>query len=384
MPPITSILIDVTKNCNLECAYCFVENVDDQFRHMDLSTFQRTLTWFLEEASGSARQVSIGLFGGEPLLYPRTVRTMVRMAHRAAAQARKTLVMSVSTNGTLITDEIWDFLANFDVKTHVSIDGDVETHDRYRRSGDRVGSFAQVEPLLPLLASAGSRVQISATTNPETVHALHSDVRFLVRNGLRQIKVVPNVLSDWHGEAIQTYERQLELVADDYLRAYTPDGPGFSFAILEVLMNKRVRQATEVFPSRLPVCGAANTMLGVGMDGGLYPCVSFTSCAEGGYRLGDVQAGITNVDRFRMFSEQAVLVNSTCSDCGLFPGGCGCYFVNVERTGCLHTPPAAFCELLRGASRVADMVFNELYDEVYGPLIRRRLERLDRVLGQAL
>ena len=71
-------------------------------------------------------------FGGETLLNFNSDAISVLYAKTQAAEVGKTVDFSLTTNATLLTEEIVDFLAENRIGVTVSIDGDKELHDRMR------------------------------------------------------------------------------------------------------------------------------------------------------------------------------------------------------------------------------------------------------------
>lgn len=144
---IAKITLQVTQGCNLRCKYCiYSEEINAHQR----SHSNKRMSWetakkgidFLREHSIDSEKVNIGFYGGEPLLEFPLIR-------RAIAYARdvfdgKEISFAITTNGTLLTDEIIDFFAKEDVNLVISLDGPREIHDKSRVFADGHGSFDAV------------------------------------------------------------------------------------------------------------------------------------------------------------------------------------------------------------------------------------------------
>ncbi len=144
---IAKITLQVTQGCNLRCKYCIYSE--------DINTHQRShsnkrMSWetakkgidFLWDHSIDSPNVNIGFYGGEPLLE-------VPLLKRAVTYAKdlfngKKLTFAITTNGTLLTDEIISFLAQEDILLTISLDGPKEIHDKSRVFPDGHGSFDTV------------------------------------------------------------------------------------------------------------------------------------------------------------------------------------------------------------------------------------------------
>ena len=121
--------------CNLDCEYCFFLSKEalypgDRFRMADelLETYVRQLM----ESQAALSEITVAWQGGEPTLmgvdfFRRAVEATERY-RRPDQQVNHT----IQTNGTLLTDEWCEFLAEKNFLVGISIDGPPEIHDRYR------------------------------------------------------------------------------------------------------------------------------------------------------------------------------------------------------------------------------------------------------------
>jgi uncharacterized protein len=142
--PVTDVVLGVTDRCNLSCGYCY--QADDErvgCGSMDRDVAAKVVDWLLAR-SGSAVSIGIKFYGGEPLLNWSLVRFVLEYATERARKNGKDVKFSLTTNGTLITDDIAAFIQRYSVGTCVSIDGPPHIHDANRRFADGRGSFAAV------------------------------------------------------------------------------------------------------------------------------------------------------------------------------------------------------------------------------------------------
>ena len=120
--------------CNLDCTYCFFLSKEllypgDRFRMADelLRTYVNQMI-----ESQQAPEVTIAWQGGEPtLMGVDFFRRSVEYA-REACPPGQSLTFTMQTNGTLLTDEWCEFLAENEFLIGLSMDGPPEFHDLYR------------------------------------------------------------------------------------------------------------------------------------------------------------------------------------------------------------------------------------------------------------
>lgn len=138
------LTLNLTRRCNLSCRYCaysgaYEGNPTHGADRMSEEVITAALDFYFSFSQKS--QYSIGFYGGEPLLEAALLRKAIRQA-RAKAPAE--VVFRLTTNGTLLDEEMCRFLIEEDVRLMISIDGPPAVHDRYRRYADGRGTFADV------------------------------------------------------------------------------------------------------------------------------------------------------------------------------------------------------------------------------------------------
>ncbi len=137
----------VTENCNLRCRYCIYSGSYDgsrlhSARSMPLETALAAIDHLAEHSRDSDAPLAVGFYGGEPLLEFELIRQVVAYSRK---RLQKPVLFTITTNGTLLSKTVFNFLREHNFSILVSMDGPEHVHDRYRRfrSNNR-GSFAPV------------------------------------------------------------------------------------------------------------------------------------------------------------------------------------------------------------------------------------------------
>jgi uncharacterized protein len=151
---VMGINLEVTEQCNLRCVYCIYQDHVTEKRNygskeMSLDMAHKAID-FLKSHSVDNKKVSIGFYGGEPLMRFDFMRQSVAYANQIFTGEQE-ITFNVTTNATLITGEIADFLASEDFVVTVSLDGPREYHDRFRLDTLGNGSFARTIQGMKLL-----------------------------------------------------------------------------------------------------------------------------------------------------------------------------------------------------------------------------------------
>lgn len=154
--------------CNLDCEYCFFLSKEalypgDRFRMADdlLESYLRQLL----ESHDSAPVVTIAWQGGEPtLMGVEFFRRAVDLANGLRRPGQE-LNHSIQTNGTLLTEEWCEMLAELGFLVGISIDGPPAVHDRYRVDKRGNPTSSRVLRGLDLLKEHGVPYNILCTVN---------------------------------------------------------------------------------------------------------------------------------------------------------------------------------------------------------------------------
>lgn len=137
------LTLQVTQKCNLDCSYCVYSGNYNNRHHADKwMTFeiaQKAIDYYVAHSSDE-EEVSLGFYGGEPLLAFDFIKECVAYAEEAF-EGRKVLY-SFTTNGTLLTDEKLDFLVQYGFTILISLDGPEHIQNRHRKfANSEIGSF---------------------------------------------------------------------------------------------------------------------------------------------------------------------------------------------------------------------------------------------------
>lgn len=167
------LILQVTQQCNLRCEYCAYSGIYEgsrthSSRRMTFDTAKRAIDFFLDHSLENS-DISIGFYGGEPLLEFDLIRQCVKYVKENCEGKR--VRFSMTTNGTLLKGERADFVAENEFSTSISLDGAKEEHDACRKFPDGTGSFdiviKNVENLMKRYPEYSDRhVNFFTTVNP--------------------------------------------------------------------------------------------------------------------------------------------------------------------------------------------------------------------------
>lgn len=149
---IRMIILQVTQQCNLRCEYCAYSgrymNRGHANNRMSFETAKKGID-FLIANSRDVDSISIAFYGGEPLLEFKLMKKCIEYAKTAAEG--KTVRFNFTTNGTLFTREIIEYLSFYDVSITISLDGPREVQDKSRKfASNGCGTFDKINENLEI------------------------------------------------------------------------------------------------------------------------------------------------------------------------------------------------------------------------------------------
>ena len=169
---IKQLTLQVTQQCNLRCEYCSFSGIYENWRthasqRMSFETAKKAIDFYLERTSSLA-DIGIAFYGGEPLLEFELIKKCVEYAKSCVEGKR--ILFNITTNGTLLTDEVVDFFAENNFALSISLDGSKAEHDVNRKFANGSGSFDIIVDNLNKIRGRypeyEKRVQIMTTVNP--------------------------------------------------------------------------------------------------------------------------------------------------------------------------------------------------------------------------
>jgi uncharacterized protein len=161
--PLT-LIVKVTRSCNLRCAYCSEWRARSPT--MTISTLEALISRALED---SPSIVQFAWHGGEPTLVPLEFYRRVVEFQQRYARPGQVISSGIQTNGTLLDDQWIAFLQEGGLSVGVSLDGPPELHDKVRRTAGDRPTWRTIRGGLDRMERAGIPYGISMVLSAEMV-----------------------------------------------------------------------------------------------------------------------------------------------------------------------------------------------------------------------
>ncbi len=356
----------LTHDCTLRCSYCYAGR---KYRHaMSQATAARAIDIVCNEATRLQQGADISFFGGEPLLEWELLQWchdyMKHQAPRLIAPPR----FSVTTNGTLLTEQKLDWLTERDFLIGLSLDGSPAMHNTNRCYPNGRGSHADVAQALCLLsARPETRSQVICVVTPNNVAHLAEGVQWIAQHYSGTIGLNLDYWSEWTDKDFELLSAQYALVAELILHSYRNETP-------IRLRNIDDKITTYLAGSKEDClyCRIGEREIAVSVDGNFFPCSRLIGDGDSDeLNFGNVNTGI---DRAR---QQYIIATRGCNTpackiCtlrGRCLHTCGC--TNYATSGKLNEVSPFLCCSEKLFIHTADKIAEQLYEEQNPTFLKR-------------
>lgn len=275
----------VTQKCNLACLYCLAEAGPDM-PHMHPELAYRAVDEAFKLAADYP--LAIQLSGGEPFVNFNLFKKLVEYIEEKQLESGRSINICTQSNGTLINDEIAEFIKAHHVEIGISIDGPSSLNNRSRPMLGGGPSHERTVRGIETLQRHGIKFGTILVLNRVNVSYPREIADFLVEVGINSTKFNPiSMIGDaqrtWDNMAITTdeYFEFLTAFVDYIVEAKLP----VKEANLAEYLKYLVRRAHDYRCMRSN-CGAGKSFFLVDAKGDVYPCAHAAGIPE--WRIGTI------------------------------------------------------------------------------------------------
>jgi uncharacterized protein len=351
---ISRLVLLITQTCNLRCSYCFAEPYMGSHSENRVMS-PATACAAIEKVFKSVPHLpEILFFGGEPLIGFTTIKEAVRASeeycttHEAGIPA-----FAITTNGTLIDQEVIEFFQTHRFSVTISLDGPPHINDKQRQFLSGKGTYDIVKKKIDLLRNAGIEINIEAVftdnhTNCE--ETIESTYEFLLKLGPRDICLTPAIGGSpdecLDGDFLCNLERSYTSSTERIMDSWLTDSPikmPYLLDILDALMSRN---------GKTRFCGAGYDGITVDSSGKVFPC--YTLMGNSLY-MGSVYDKEFPGEAFRRVT---ALMRQTskdsfpkCVKCWAKKLCSPCYGDTFAACGTLSAPRETICVIIRSVAK---------------------------------
>jgi radical SAM additional 4Fe4S-binding domain len=350
--PLEMVLL-VSQQCNLNCKYCFAGKGEyGQRSMMKVETAIRAVDYLLERSEEMKKRMLINFFGGEPFLNFSVVQKTAEYISEINRKKGTRIHMGITTNGTILNNEILDCLKKHNITVVVSIDGPREIHDKWRKFHNGKGTYDTVVKNVRRMneyipKGVVARATISKASPPLTEISKHIkdlgfvDLQYEIVNSLpscnssdsnayKDITISGYELENFYDTTNKTIETIIKGTNSVELTSIDKD------IVLKNMFFTDGRGKGQYN------CSAIISEIAVGTEGDIYPCQRFVN--KSAFKLGDVWKGLDG-ERFTNFINDFNNNRLSCKKCwGRNICGRGCFHEAVK-DGSFDEPDERACAI---------------------------------------
>ena len=345
---IKAMCLNIAHDCNLRCKYCFADEGEYKGHRMLMSAeVGKRAVDFVIKNSGPRKNIEIDLFGGEPLMAFGTIKEIVEYAREQEKLHNTNIRFTMTTNATLLTDEIMEYIDKNMGNIVLSIDGRKDINDKVRVRYNGSGCFDDILPKIKKMVEKRdkSKQYYARGTFTRNNTDFYNDVLALANEGFKEISIEPVVLEAGHELSLR--EEDLPSICESYdkllaeMESRIGTDKEFKFYHFNVDLN-----GGPCVYKRISGCGAGHEYVAVTPEGDIYPCHQFVGNEN--YKMGSIYTEAFNDELALEFKNAHIYNKEKCRDCwARFYCSGGCQANNYNFNKDIHVPYELGCKITK-------------------------------------
>lgn len=362
----------LTNMCNMHCTYCQAQSEkNSEYGVMTREIAQKAVDIALQAPD---EVLTFEMQGGEPLLNYEVLKFIIEYAE--ANKREKRILYSITTNGTLITDDIMSFFEKYSVSVSISLDGPTDLQHYNRPMNNGKNSFDYIQRIIPKLKERKIFGGAVLTTTNQSLCYWKEIIDTYLSFGIREIFIRPltplGFANDHWGQI--GYNINDFLVFYRVIMSYILDMNRKGVFIRElhamIFLRKILCQLSDNYMELRSPCGATLGQVAYYYDGNIYTCDEGRMIAQMGdnaFCLGNVNthsySDIVSCGSCKAVCKASILEGLPgCSECAYLPycGTCPATTYALENSLFSRTNNNYRCKTYKG---ILDILFDYLLED---------------------
>lgn len=357
----TSLAIDVSNKCNLNCIYCFEARAEKkEISSINISALYKGINYFLcNMVPDKIRNVHFHFGRREPLLNFSLLQQVVKYLEKEGVERSFRPYFHLTTNGTIFSNEINEFLKDHNFDIRVSIDGFSEVHDKSRKYKNGTGSFTKVIDTIESLKKKRNYLTINTVYSPNI--SFDSVYKYFSSIDIKRVDFFPLWLHDcnannyFNHKDISKMERDIEKLTTYLVDIISDNGTN---GITKIVQVEKYLQHLCGYRRSLFYCGAGRNYIGISSNGDFYPCLKFINTSH--WKLGNYLKGIEDetLTRFSVKGAPPVSKILLCQDCLIRDSCKGFCYADRIKCDSFSKSVSFYCIFQKAMFRMAELLYN--------------------------
>lgn len=307
--------------CNMNCSYCFYNDVASNRTHPNFGFMSvGTLEKLVQESLSSVKHsITFSFQGGEPTLIGIDFYKSFHNFIRKYNINNVSINFSIQTNGILLNKDWINLFKKEKYLVGISLDGHKEVHNFFRKDRSGEGTFSEAFKNIKLLQKNGVDFNILCVVNMKTVENLENIYLFFKNSKFKYLQFIPclDKLDNTTGDYSLT-EQGYGIFLDNLFKLWNNDLKNKKYISIRFFDNL----LTLILNNQTESCdmnGHCSINTVVESNGNIYPCdfyvldefllgnICFTSLKE-----------ILTSEKAHYFVKNSVKLNVECKTCNYF------------------------------------------------------------------
>lgn len=314
---LSSLWLNISNDCNLRCLYCYGSggSYGNIRKLMTIEKAKSVIDYWFKYLNVNSKEIGVAFFGGEPLMNKKVLLFAVDYINNLLREYNRHATYVLTTNGTILDEELIEFFTKNKFKITISIDGGKNIQDYNRPFVSGKGSFDNVKDTVHTLRQYYPGLLGRLTLTHQNVNLFKNSIEELWNTGITAINY----------DIVSSNDKNLKLTSNDLniLKEQIS-------IISEITYNNMVNGKNQVL---LPLikygqiihnylhnnkCSFySQNIIVVDPDGEIFKCHRFADNKD--FSVGNVFKGIRwdDYDKKRFFHDKcsSCFANGICTDC---------------------------------------------------------------------
>ena len=338
------VVLNVSGKCNLACKYCFSQDKNGfKFNSMSVDECIDAIS-FMIKSNQEENNFTVGFFGGEPMLEENVVKAVIEEC--SSLFPNKNISYSITTNGTLISDDFIPIIQKHNISLLLSFDGPESIVNSSRpHKNKKVNTYSAILNTVSSLRKNKIPFSFRATV-------IASDCRLM--ETIREFEkhkvpyyLVPcfnsrnensSVYSEWNPSALSRFLKEYDQAINYFYDRIANNKPVYCYSFIE-----KIKEISKQFISRHS-CGIGVSLFSVISGGSIFPCMNMATRPE--TAIGNIYSGIEDSKR-QKFLPFDIEEQPKCQSCLIrYQCSGGCFSERYDSlSNRIQDPDFEMCEL---------------------------------------
>jgi len=326
------ITLQITRRCNLRCKYCVYSGNYETREHsndrMSLEMAKKGIDFLIEHSKDNER-VFLALYGGEPLIEFEFIKECIEY-YEEKAEGKKSL-LTLTTNATLITEEIIDYFQKHNLYLLISLDGPSEIHNKNRVYGyDDRGTFEKIMENLDMIKERfpdyiNNYVSFNAVLDPQNAFGCINDFFTDFESAKESNLNASEVAHYYKKEEVKVSETYIYEMQYEYFKLFLSKIGHLDKKYTSKLVWRHYNQRKDKYnrmqlTAEIPdkthhggPCVPGVQRLFMNVEGNFYPCERVSETSQQ-MRIGNVDTGF-DTDKIKTLLNIGKVSEKNCNNC---------------------------------------------------------------------